>query len=192
MSLSDALSGNVLAQAEHWSRFLLEGVGFLVVAALLMYLPWAQVVDLESLLGLGLLLVGGLQGLRVWHAHRQRVRHFAAHLSALLLVVFGLMLLVFPQVVLETLALMVGLLFLLEGGLRLVEAWRLPGLLWSRWLLMLAGLVGVALGLLLATGYPTTDNWAIGLFVGLNLMVHGVTILVHGLVLRGVARRGTL
>jgi uncharacterized membrane protein HdeD (DUF308 family) len=103
-------------------------------------------------------------------------------LSALLGVVAGILLLVWPrQGALSLTAVLIAFL-LVEGVLTLMYALERRGGLSGRWGWMLAsGILDIVLGVLLFLGFPGTAVWALGLLLGLNLLFGGWALIIMAL-----------
>ena len=120
-------------------------------------------------------LLGG--AFQVVHALRVRPWSGAALalVWALLNVAAGVLLLARPQQGVLTLTIILAAFFLAEGVAKGVLAFRIrPHPSWSGFLL--SGGLGIALGLLLGTGLPGTASWAIGTFVGVNMIFGGFAL----------------
>jgi uncharacterized membrane protein HdeD (DUF308 family) len=71
-----------------------------------------------------------------------------------------------------TLTILLAALFIAEGVLEIIMAFRVrPHEGWG-WLL-LSGLIAAAVGVLIALGLPSSATWAIGLLTGINLISTG-------------------
>jgi len=67
--------------------------------------------------------------------------------------------------------------FLAVGLLRLVIGQRVRSRGGSAWAVTLSGALDVLLGVLIAVGWPGTAGWVIGLFVGIELLFAGVSLI---------------
>lgn len=83
-----------------------------------------------------------------------------------------------PQLALESLTLAVAIIFLIEGVLEIVAFFKLRSLSGSAWLLF-DGLVSILLAFMIGYHWPSSSTWAVGLLVGINLIVGGVTWLMY-------------
>jgi uncharacterized membrane protein HdeD (DUF308 family) len=90
-------------------------------------------------------------------------------LEALLTVVAGLYLLIFPLSGTVTLTFVLAVWFF-AGGLLSLAAGIQPRTAPGRWTMLLGGLLSVVLGVLIAVELPSSAAWAIGLLVGVNLI----------------------
>jgi uncharacterized membrane protein HdeD (DUF308 family) len=91
-----------------------------------------------------------------------------------------------PQLALESFTIVMAVIFVLEGVLELVTFFHFRAFVGSGWVLfdaivtlLLAGLVGIP--------WPSSSKWAIGIILGVNLIVSGITVLMYS-----VAARKTL
>jgi uncharacterized membrane protein HdeD (DUF308 family) len=86
-----------------------------------------------------------------------------------------------------TLTIVVAALFLAEGALEVIMAFRVrPHEGWG-WLLM-SGLVAIAVGALIGLGLPSSAAWALGLLAGVNLISTGVGFILVASMARRVAQ----
>ena len=93
-------------------------------------------------------------------------------LIGVLYVVAGGYLAFFPLTGLLTLAIFLAILFVAEGIMEMIMAFRVqPSEGWG-WLL-LSGIAALAVGVLIALGLPSSATWALGLLVGINLLFSG-------------------
>jgi uncharacterized membrane protein HdeD (DUF308 family) len=82
-----------------------------------------------------------------------------------------------------TLTLLLAVLILAEGVLEVSAYFRMKGEGASGWLL-LNGIITLLLGGLIWLGWPSSSVWAIGILVGVNLLMTGITRLMFGLAVR--------
>jgi uncharacterized membrane protein HdeD (DUF308 family) len=108
-------------------------------------------------------------------------------LIGILYLVAGGWLAFFPLTGIITLTILLAALFLAEGVLEVIMAFRVrPHEGWG-WLL-LSGLVAVAVGVMIGMNLPSSATWAIGLLTGVNLLSTGVSFIVLAL----AGRRGSV
>jgi uncharacterized membrane protein HdeD (DUF308 family) len=151
-------------------------VGFLAISS-------AFVATLASVVFFGvLLLIAGFT--EVVHAVMVRnLRGFALHLlSAALYLLVGLFMLEDPVRAAVVLTLLIAAAFFVGGVLRIIVslAVRSPGWPW----VLLNGVVDLILGLLIWNGWPESSLWVIGLFVGIDLVLHGWSWVILALSVR--------
>ena len=81
-----------------------------------------------------------------------------------------------PLTGIVTLTLLLAVMFILEGVVQAGIAFRIrphAGWVW----MLLSGIVAIAVGVLLIAKLPSSAAWAIGLLVGINLMMSGFAYL---------------
>ncbi len=104
-------------------------------------------------------------------------RFWSAALGGGLLVVLGVFTLRNPVIGAVTLTLLAGSLFLAGGLVRVVFAFQLTG---ARWLLLVSGIVSVLLGLYVLLNLGTASLALLGVLIGVQVLVEGLTVLVAG------------
>lgn len=141
-------------------------------------------VTLASMLFLGVLLIiaGFLQIVDVFKCNEWKAVAWHALIAILYIVGGGLV--IYDPFLASTLitALLAGVLIII-GVTRLVMAVGLrgsPGWFW----LLLAGLVAIALGLMILAHWPISGLWVIGLFIAIELIVDGWTYIFLALAIR--------
>ena len=106
-------------------------------------------------------------------------------LEALLTLIVGLYLLIFPLTGTVTLTFVLAVWFFAGGVMSVVHAWQ-----WRdaphAWVSALGGALSVLLGFLIAASLPSSAAWAIGLLVGVNLIFWGMRALVAAQAIRHV------
>jgi len=171
--------------AIHWGWPIALG---LVIAALGFIAIWrARAATLIYVGFLGaLLLVGAIAVLVFAFSLAGYWTDFFIHvLWAVMLAVVGLILLTRPAISAEAITLMIGF-YLITTGL-LAIGFALSAHIEKEWLYVFEGLVSAMLGGLLLSGWPLSGIWAIGLFVGVDLILKGAAIVALGLQLRAIS-----
>jgi len=155
---------------ENWGWFLALGVAQVLVGALALAMAAFTTLIAVLLLG-GLALAAAAVEVvsafwsRTWQEGLGHV------LVGLLYGVFGVMLLVNPELAASTLTLVLAVLLLVNGVVRLVLAatGRYRGWGWAA----AGGLMSALLGGLIWADWPGNSLWVIGLFVGIDLVLMG-------------------
>jgi uncharacterized membrane protein HdeD (DUF308 family) len=96
---------------------------------------------------------------------------------------FGGYLLIHPVLGVASLTLVLAALFVIEGVLNVVLFFKMRPLHGSAWLLI-DGLVTLGLGGLIYAQWPSSSVWAIGILVGVSLMISGATRIAMTLAVR--------
>jgi uncharacterized membrane protein HdeD (DUF308 family) len=163
-----------------WVRLLL---GTVMVVAGILVLGDVAVASLLSAVFIGIMAIvaGGFEmvhafwtkgwGSLLWHL-----------LLGALYVAFGVTMVSQPVAGALVLTFVLGLIILSSGVVRIFFALRHWGEL--SWLMLISGVFGVIAGFIILSGWPVTGLWVLGLLLGIDLIVHGVAWLTHGLLPR--------
>ena len=168
---------------QNWLWFLVLGIILDVLG--LFALTWAVVATIASVVIFGwLLLIGGV--LSVAHAFlRRRWGGFFLDLVAgLLYLVVGLMFIANPVAEAIVLTLLLALVLIIGGLFRIVTAVSVRFHHWG-WML-LNGVISLLLGILIWQQWPAASLWVIGLFVGIDLIFYGLSLMMLGLMAKGM------
>jgi uncharacterized membrane protein HdeD (DUF308 family) len=98
-------------------------------------------------------------------------------LEALLTLIVGLYLLIFPLTGTVTLTFVLAVWFFASGVMSVAHAWQWRDAPFA-WVSALGGALSVLLGFLIAASLPSSAAWAIGLLVGVNLIFWAMRALV--------------
>lgn len=107
-------------------------------------------------------------------------------LGAILYMVVGVLMIVRPAAGALSLTLLIGAFFLAGGLFRIVAAIAGRPPYWG-WLL-LSGIVTLLLGLLIVAEWPASGLWVIGMFLGIDLLFSGTSLIMFAFGLRNLAR----
>jgi uncharacterized membrane protein HdeD (DUF308 family) len=157
----------------HRSRFTWLGIGLLVLGVLAILFPLLSSIALKLMLGWFFLIVGA-GALFAAFQMRDWGSALWAGLIGLLHLAAGVYLAFFPLTGLIGLTLFVGLVFLAQGAGEAVMAWQhrpRDGWIW----LGVSAVASFLLGVMLIAGLPGTALWALGLFLGINLISSGLS-----------------
>jgi uncharacterized membrane protein HdeD (DUF308 family) len=157
--------------AEKWGWFLALGIVLIIAGLAAIAFPLMGTIAAKILLG-WLFLIGGV--MMIMHAFQAPGwQGFLWELLIGILYAFaGAYLAFFPFTGLITLALVLSVLFIIEGIFEVIMAIRVrPHDGWG--FLLLSGIAALAVGVLIALGLPDSAEWALGLLVGINLLFSG-------------------
>ena len=172
--------------SRNWGWFLALGVVFLLAGAAAIAFPLVSTIATKIALGWIFMISGAVMAVHAFSAAQWR-GFLLGLLVGLLYLAAGAWLAFFPFTGIITLTILVAALFLAEGVLEGIMAFRVrPHAGWG-WLL-LSGLIAVAVGAMIALQLPYSGEWAIGLLTGVNLLSTGVSFVVLAL----AGRRGIL
>lgn len=155
-----------------WGGLLLLGLAQFVGGAFALAVPVAATLAAALVLGAVLVVEGVLQAVHAFQV--KNWKGFLLHaLGALLYILAGGAVLLFPLGGALTLTLVVATLLVADGVVRCVLAYRVrPHDHWG-WILA-AGIASSIVGVLLFLGWPLTGLWAIGVLLGINLLFTGI------------------
>ena len=162
------LSPELLSRNAKRTRWV--GIASIIIGALAILLPSVFTIGFEIILGI-LLIVGGL--LQVVNALAYRSRYWSLPLfGGLLSVIIGGLFLFNPFTGAAVLTIFLAALFLLGGLAHIVHSIRIPGIPGAGFGI-LNGLLGILIAALVATGWPESSLWLIGVLIGVDFIVLG-------------------
>ena len=172
------------AMREHWKAFLVEGILLAILGLAAMIVPPLASLAVTIFLG-WMFLISGIAGLFVTYWARQMPGFWWSLFSAALAVLAGLILIARPMQGVLTLTIVVGAYFLAEGVATIMYALEHRRELSARWSwLLVAGLMDILIAFLIISGLPGSAEWAIGLLVGINLVIGGASLVGMALAAR--------
>jgi len=168
----------------HWKAFLFEGIVLVVLGLAAMIVPPLASLAITIFLG-WMFLISGIAGLFVTFWARQMPGFWWSLFSAALAVLAGGILLARPVQGVLTLTIVVGAYFLAEGVVTIMYALEHRKELSGRWSwLLMSGLLDLVIAFLIVAGLPGSAEWAIGLLVGINLVLGGASLVGMALAAR--------
>jgi uncharacterized membrane protein HdeD (DUF308 family) len=175
----------------HWKFFLIEGIVLVILGLIAVCVPPLATVTVEILIG-WLILLSGVLGLVMTFQTRGSPGFGWSLLSAIVAILVGIVLLIWPLSGVFSLTVMLTVFLALEGVVSIMYALAHRREKTSRWEMMLiSGIVDLILAGLILAGLPGTAAWAIGLIVGVNLFFGGVALVALALQARGGAAAKT-
>jgi len=161
-------------------------IGWAIVMILLgllaIILPLATGIAV-SVVASWLIAIAGLAYLASAFASRGAGAFIWRMLIGLVYVFGGAYLGLHPQLALESFTVVLAVIFVMEGVLELATFFQFRIVSGSGWVLFDA-LVTLLLAFLIALPWPSSSTWAIGIILGINLMVSGTTVLMYSLAAR--------
>jgi len=170
-SLEERLMATKRLIAEKWGWFLALGIALIVVGLAAIVFPFFSTVFFKVFLG-WLFLIGGV--VMIIHAFSaQGWQGFLWNLLiGILYLIAGGYLAFFLYTGLLAVALLLVILFAVEGVFEVIMAFRIrPHEGWG--FLLLSGIAALAVALIIALDLPGSAVWALGLLVGINLLFSG-------------------
>ena len=169
--MRDALARAESQIGEHWVLYLILGLVLLVGGLAAIAFPFLSTIAAKFALGWIFLFAGGMEIVHAFTAGKWQGFFFNLLIGILYVVAGGYLLLV-PLAGIFTLTIVIAALFLADGVLEAIMAFRIrPHEGWG-WVLV-SGLAAIAVGLLIALQLPNSATWAIGLLVGIKMFFAG-------------------
>jgi uncharacterized membrane protein HdeD (DUF308 family) len=164
---------------------ILWGVLLIVFGILMVGSPFLAAVAVNVVIAWLIILAGVVHVVLAFHAHRAG-RLIWKLLVGLAYLFFGAYLIMHPVLGVATLTLVLASLFLIEGILDIVLFFQMRSVRGSSWVLV-DGIITLLLGLMIYLQWPSSAVWAIGILVGLSMIISGVTRVMLSLAVRKVA-----
>ncbi len=174
------------ALATNWIWLLALGIALMVIGAIAIWKARTATRVYVVFLGVLLLIAGGAVLATAFSLTGYWTAFFIHVLWAVLLAIIGFVFVSRPSSSAEAITLVLALYFLVSGVLGI--GFALFSHIRGEWLSVFDGAISIALGALLLTGWPVTGLWAIGLFVGIDLILKGAAIAALGLSFQSLAR----
>ena len=158
---------------EHWMLFLIEGIILVILGIIAVVVPPIATIAFTIIIGWLFLISGGV-GLATTFYMRNAPGFWWALLSAVIGIAAGIMLLVSPLTGTLSLTLVLIAFFVVEGIASIMYAIDHRNQLSGRWGWMLvSGVIDLILAGIIFAGLPGTAAWALGLLVGINMLLGG-------------------
>jgi len=168
----------------HWKAFLFEGIVLVVLGLAAIIVPPIAGIAVTVMLG-WMFLISGVAGLAMTFWAKASPGFWWSLASAVLGIGAGLVLLARPGQALLTLTLVIGAYFLAEGVATIMYALQHRKELSDRWSWMaFSGLMDILIAFFIISGLPGSAEWAIGLLVGINLVIGGSSLIGMALAAR--------
>jgi len=161
-------------------QLIVAGVAMLILGVLGVVLPQLLSFTIAFLLGVLLITAGLVSFYLTWYGYQ---RSPITWFKPVILLIIGALIAFHPGIGAAALGLVLILYFAFSAfaGITLALSFRpLPGWGW----MMFSGLVSLVLAIIFIAGWPFQARWLVGLFVGINLIFDGVSLLMVGLVSR--------
>ena len=169
------------ALSANWKLFLGEGIVLVLLGLAAVALPPVASLAITLLIG-WILLISGAVGLYTTFAMRGAPGFVWALVSALLGIAAGIVLLIWPASGVVSLTIVLAVFFAIEGVASILFALDHKRELSGRWGLMLvSGVLDLVIAGIVFFGLPGTAAWAIGLLVGINMVMGGAALIAMAL-----------
>ena len=171
----------------HWKAFLIEGIVLVILGLAAVIVPPIASIAVAVMLG-WMFFISGIAALLMTFWARQAPGFIWSLISAVLGIAAGIILLTRPAEGVLTLTVVVGIYFLAEGVATIMYALQHRKELSKRWSWMaFSGLMDILIAFFIISGLPGSAAWAIGLLVGINLVIGGSSLIAMALAARNKA-----
>lgn len=163
---------------KEWAWIAIRGVVAIIFGLMALAWPMATLWALTIMWGAFAFADGAFAFAVGWRLHKKGVRWWPYLVFGVIGVLIGIVTILWPAVTAITLVYIIGFWALFGGLSQLVAAIRLRKEIEGEWLLALAGLIGVAFGLLILFRPLTEGIAVITGFVGIYAVMVGVIFLM--------------
>lgn len=155
------------------------GIVVLLLGMLAIALPLVSGLAVTAVVAAVLVIGGVCQTIFAFGAHSLG-RGLLAFLFGAITAVAGVIVFANPVLGLATLTVLIIAYFLVDGVYNAIAYFRLPSMEGRGWLLV-GAIASIVLALLVWVEFPSSAEWALGLLVGIRLIMTGWTMIVlHG------------
>lgn len=180
-------SVEIARHASTWS--IVWGVLLIVFGMLAIASPFLAAVAVNGLIAWLIVFSGVVHIALAFHSHGAGSVIWKL-LVGLAYICFGTYLILHPLIGVVTLTLLLASLFLIEGILNIILFFKMRSLQGSSWMLI-DGIITLLLGLMIYAQWPSSSAWAIGILVGVSLIISGVSRVMLSLGVRKGTAAGT-
>jgi len=171
---------------EHWVLFLVEGIVLVVLGLAAIVIPPLATLGVEILFG-WIFFISGIAGLITTFRMRQAPGFAWSLVSAILGILAGIVLLLWPLTGILSLTFVLIAYFVIEGVASIMFALEHKSELSGRWGWMVAsGIIDLFLAAMILSGLPGSEAWALGLLVGINMVFGGLALIAMALHARDI------
>jgi uncharacterized membrane protein HdeD (DUF308 family) len=178
MSIIDGIKSN--AKTARW-----VGVLLIIAGIVAMFAPLGAGLAVVTVIGV-LLAFSGFSMLILAFRAGSFGDGMMIFLLGLLAALAGIYMLANPDVALATLTLFLAAYFVVAGIVEVIYAFQVKPVQGWGWLLF-AGIVSVLLGIMIWRQFPVSGEWAVGVLVGIRMLMSGFQLMAIGGAVGGVA-----
>lgn len=125
------------------------------------------------------MIIGGLLRLLFAIASFSMGTLFLRYLYGIIMIVVGCFIIGNPNMGLEALTVIMAVYFILDGITQFIFSFLLVPVGGGMYMLF-SGIIGIAIGLLIFMHWPEASSYAIGIYLGVKLLIDGVTLVLTG------------
>lgn len=181
--MQNPLEADVETLSRNWWAVVLRGVAAILFGLITFMAPAITLVALVLLFGIYALVDGVLSVVIAVRRRRETKRWWQLLLAGVVGIAAGVVTFVLPAITALALLFIIAAWALVVGAFELAAAIRLRKQVKGEWLLALAGLASIALGVLLVL-FPGTGALAVVLWIGVYALVTGALLIALGFRMR--------
>jgi uncharacterized membrane protein HdeD (DUF308 family) len=165
---------------KHWQLFLFEGIAFMVLGVAAIVIPQFFSLVIVLFLGWVIVLAGFIHSSRALFF--PDMPGFGVWLAlGILQIVVGYLLIANPIAGVMTLTMMMTLFFAFEGIIKIYLAFMMRPL--PQWhIVLFSGITALLFAVIILVFWSETAHWLLGLFLGINMLILGWSMVKMGLV----------
>jgi uncharacterized membrane protein HdeD (DUF308 family) len=164
-------SVEIARHSSTWS--IVWGVLLIVFGMLAIAAPFLAAVAVNGIIAWLIVFSGVVHIVLAFHSHGAGSVIWKL-LVGLAYICFGAYLIMHPLIGVATLTLLLASLFLIEGILNIILFFKMRSLRGSSWMLV-DGIITLLLGLMIYVQWPSSTAWAIGVLVGVSMIMSGIS-----------------
>lgn len=154
----------------HWVSYLILGIILVLLGSLA--IVGANVATLTSIIFFGsLLTIGGIFQIAYSFKGRHGQAFYQTLLSGIFYAIVGILMLTHPTVSALAITLLLAAFYTVSGIYKIIISLATPVFQWI-WLLI-SGIISLALGIFIWMEWPSSAQWLLGLFIGIDLIFVG-------------------
>ena len=159
-------------------NMILLAVFYLILGIILVLFPEGSGYAICYLIG-GLTIIYGIFHLVLYQRTKSPfVTYHYDLVQGIIGLAIGIYVIIVPEILIETLPVVLGVVVMIDSIVKIQNAWDLKRMGYDRWwLVMIGALVTLVFGLLMVF-YPFTVYLSVIVFVGISLIVNGVSDLI--------------
>lgn len=161
---------------QHWKSIMVEGALFLLLGILAFIMPLAFSLAFDIVLGWLFLIGGGIQLYRSIQSN-QAPGFWLMVGSALLMLIFGVMMVFQPLHSLTALTFVIATYFTLEGILKIAYSIQIKPFA-THLGVMISGICSIIIAAIAFSGWPMSSSWFIGILLSAYLMINGLGLML--------------
>ena len=157
-------------------NYILEGVILIMLGLLAIWLPVFTTFSLTILLG-SILLIGAVMQIHRTFRGVKTFFFWISLINCLLVIIIGGLLLFYPLHGMIFLTLLLSIYFLIQGITQISMGVHIKSISPNWKFLVVSGIISIILSTLIWSKWPSISTWFMGLLVGINLLLFGISLL---------------